>query len=102
MFLLDEQEVGIGGAAQHSHVEVPAGDSEFYFILVIYILTFQAGLVVNEVDFIVEAPDDKPQALAREHFYFPLGLWVAGLAISAIFLLAEIIIKWRENKQERR
>ena len=52
-----------------------------------------------EVPFKVEAQDDKPEPLAMEHFYFPLGLWLAGVVISVIFLLAEIIIKWRENQQ---
>ena len=69
------------------------------FILVNYILTFQAGLTVIEVGFKVEAPDDKPEPLRLEHFYFPLGLLLAGLVVSVICLLAEIIIKWRENQQ---
>ena len=34
-----------------------------------------------------------------EHIYFPLGLWLAGLLISAIFLLAEIIIHRRRQSQ---
>ena len=42
---------------------------------------------------------DKPEPLAMEHFYFPLGLWLAGLVISFSILLAEIIIKYRENQQ---
>ena len=71
----------------------------FIIILVNYILTFQAGLLVTEVPFIVEPPDDKPERLRLEHFYFPLGLWLAGLVVSGICLLAEIIIKWRENQQ---
>ena len=69
------------------------------FILVNYILTFQAGLVAIEVPFKVEAPDDEPEPLAMEHFYFPLGLWLAGLLVSVIFLLAEIINKYRVNQQ---
>ena len=52
-----------------------------------------------EVGFKVEAQDDKPEPLAMEHFYFPLGLWLAGIILSAIFLLAEIIIKLLENQQ---
>ena len=52
-----------------------------------------------EVPFKVEAPDDKPEPLAMENFYFPLGLWLAGLIVSVIFLLAEIIIKYFENQQ---
>ena len=44
-------------------------------------------------------PRDKPEPLAMEHFHFPLGLWLAGIILSAIFLLAEIIIKLLGNKQ---
>ena len=47
--------------------------------------------------FIVEPPDDKPQALEMEHIIFPLGLWLAGLVISLLVLLAEIIINYIEN-----
>ena len=35
---------------------------------------------------------DEPKPLKMEHFYFPLGLWLAGLLLSALSLLAEIII----------
>ena len=42
--------------------------------------------------FLEEKPrDDKPEPLTMEHFYFPLGLWLAGLLLSAFLLLAEII-----------
>ena len=34
-----------------------------------------------------------------EHVYFPLGLWLAGLLVSANFLLAEIIIHRRRKSQ---
>ena len=34
-----------------------------------------------------------------EHILFPLGLWLAGLLISTIFLLAEIIIHRRRKSQ---
>ena len=98
-FLHAEQEVDIRGGAQQSFDEVPAGHSQFYIDFVNYILTFQAGLTVIEVPFKVEAPDDKPEPLRLEHFYFPLGLLLAGLVVSVIFLLAEIITKWRENQQ---
>ena len=63
------------------------------FIKVNYVLTFQAGLVNNEVPFKAEVPDSEPEPLRLEHFYFPLGLWLAGLVVSVICLLAEIIIK---------
>ena len=43
--------------------------------------------------------DDGPEPLRMEHVYFPLGLWLGGLLISAIFLLAEIIIHRRRKSQ---
>ena len=49
-------------------------------------------MTVIEVDFKEEKEDDDPEPLRMEHFYFPLGLWFGGLILSAIFLLAEIII----------
>ena len=52
-----------------------------------------------EVPFKVEAPDDEPEPLRLEHFYFPIGLWLAGVVVSVICLLAEIIIKYFENQQ---
>ena len=55
-------------------------------------------MVVIEVDFYEEAPDDKPEPLEMEHFYFPLVLWTAGLLVSTIFLLAEIFIR-RKSKR---
>ena len=42
---------------------------------------------------------DKAQPLAMEHFYLPLGLLLAGIILSAIFLLAEIITKRLGNQQ---
>ena len=47
-------------------------------------------MVVAEVGFEEEPEDDEPEPLTMEHFYFPLGLWLAGLGLSIIFLLAEI------------
>ena len=69
------------------------------FIKVRYNLTFQAGLTATEVGFNEENPDDKPEPLEMEHFYFPLGLWLAGLVISLIFLLAEIILNRRKKSK---
>ena len=46
---------------------------------------------------------DKPEPLEMEHFYFLVGLWIAGLVISMICLLAEIIVNYirkRSNKEE--
>ena len=60
-------------------------------------------MVVIEVGFEAEPYDDKPKPLEMEHFYFPLGLWSAGLVISLICLLAEIILNYirkRSNKEE--
>ena len=68
-------------------------------ITVNYILTFQAGLTVIEVGFKEEKEDDDPEPLRMEHFYFPLGLWLGGLILSAIFLLAEIIIHRRRKSK---
>ena len=48
-------------------------------------------MLVNEVYFKEEAQDTEPKPLGMEHFYFPLGLWIVGLLLSTIFLLAEII-----------
>ena len=60
-----------------------------------YISTFQAGLLIAEVVFKEDEEDSEPQALGLEHFFFPLGLWLVGLFISAFCLLAEIITKCR-------
>ena len=65
---------------------------ECEFLLFHYILTFQAGLTIIEVGYTEEQPDDDPVPLKMEHFYFPLGMWLVGILLSAIFLLAEIII----------
>ena len=54
---------------------------------------------IIEVDFKVEKGEDDPEPLTMEHIYFPLGLWLAGLLISTIFLLAEIIIHRRRKSQ---
>ena len=48
-------------------------------------------MVAIEVGFKQEKEDDDPEPLRMEHFYFPLGLWIVGLLLSTIFLLAEII-----------
>ena len=68
------------------------------FVLVNFILTLQAGLTIIEVSFKVEAPDDEPESLRFEHIRFPLGLWLAGLVISLLVLLTEIIINCIENQ----
>ena len=56
-------------------------------------------MTVNEVGFKEEKEDDDPEPLRMEHFYFPLGLWLAGLILSAIFLLTEIIIHRRRKSK---
>ena len=62
-------------------------------------MTFQAGLTVIEVGFKEEEEDDGNEPLRMEHFYFPLGLWLGGLILSAIFLLTEIIIHRRRKSK---
>ena len=71
-----------------------------YIFTIKYNLKFQAGLLVNEVSFKVEPDNDKPEPLEMEHFYLPLGLWLAGLVVSTIFLLAEMIA--HRSKQSKR
>ena len=56
-------------------------------------------MTVIEVGFKVEKEDDDPEPLRMEHFYFPLGLWLVGLILSAIFLLTEIIIHRRRKSK---
>ena len=51
------------------------------------------------LDLLKQNNRDKPEPLKMEHFYFPLGLWLAGIILSAIFLLAEIIMKRLGNQQ---
>ena len=45
------------------------------------------NLPLKEVD-----EEAKLAPLRMEHFYFPIGIWFVGMILSAIFLLAEIII----------
>ena len=49
-------------------------------------------MAVIEVGFEQEKEDDEPKPLEMKHFYFPLGVLLGGLILSAIFLLTEIII----------
>ena len=56
-------------------------------------------MTVIEVHFKEEKEDDDPEPLRMEHFYFPLGLWLGGLILSAIFLLTEIIIHRRRKSK---
>ena len=62
-------------------------------------MTFQAGLVVFETPFIMEGENDEPEALEMEHFIFPIGLWLAGLVLSTLCLLIEIIIQRCGNQE---
>ena len=48
-------------------------------------------MTVIEVGFEQEKEDDEPKPLEMKHFYFPLGVLLGGLILSAIFLLTEII-----------
>ena len=52
-----------------------------------------------EVGFKEEVEDDEPEPLRMEHFYFPLGLWLVGLILSAIFLLTEVMLHRRRKSQ---
>ena len=54
-------------------------------------LTFKAGLAIVEVHFKADLAEDGIEPLGFEHFYFPLVLWLAGIILSAFFLLAEIL-----------
>ena len=48
---------------------------------------------IVEVHFEAEKEEDgEPEPLRMEHFYFPLGLWLVGILLSVLCLLAEIII----------
>ena len=49
----------------------------------------------------MEKEEDHPEPLRMEHIYFTLGLWLAGLLISTIFLLAEIIIHRSRKSQNK-
>ena len=49
--------------------------------------------MIGEASFKEEKDDDdEPEPLRMIHFYFPLGLWLCGLILSALFFFAEIII----------
>ena len=50
-------------------------------------------MTILEVDYIVEMDDDELEPLRMEHFYFPGGLWLIGILLSVLALLAEIIIR---------
>ena len=55
----------------------------------------------NEVPFKEEEETKENEPLKMEHFYFPLGMWLGGLILSTIFLLAEIIIhRIRKSKRD--
>ena len=56
-------------------------------------------MTVIEVGFKEEVEVDEAEPLRMEHFYFPLGLWLVGLILSAIFLLTEIMLHRRGKSQ---
>ena len=58
--------------------------------------------MAKEVPFKVKAQDSEPEPLRLEHFYFPIGLWLVGLLLSALCLLAEILIKRSGNTTEKK
>ena len=54
-----------------------------------------------EVGFTEEEPDDEPEPLRMEHFYFPLGLWMVGILLSLSCFAGEIIIHYgRKSKTD--
>ena len=58
-------------------------------------------MTVIEVGFKAEEEDDQPEPLRMEHFYFPLGLWLVGILLSVLCLLAELIIhRLRKSKTD--
>ena len=58
-------------------------------------------MLIIDVPFKAEKEDDESEALEREHFYFPLGLWLVGILLSVFCLLAEIIIhRLRKSKTD--
>ena len=58
-------------------------------------------MTIAEVPFKAEEEDDQPEPLRMEHFYFPLGLWLVGILLSVLCLLAELIIhRLRKSKTD--
>ena len=44
-----------------------------------------------EVGFKEDPPNDEPEALRMEHFYFPLGILFVGSLLSLLCFIAEIL-----------
>ena len=58
-------------------------------------------MVNIEIPFIAKEPVGEPEPLRMDHFYFPLGLWVVGILLSVLCLLAELIIhRLRKSKTD--
>ena len=58
-------------------------------------------MTIIPVPFNAEVEDDEPEPLRMEHFYFPLGLWLVGILLSVLCLLAELIIhRLRKSKTD--
>ena len=57
-------------------------------------------MIAFEAHFKEGVKDEKNEPLGMEYFYFPLGLWLGGLLLSAIILLAEIIIHRRGKSHQ--
>ena len=57
---------------------------------------------IVEVHFEAEKEeDDEPEPMRMEHFYFPLGLWLVGILLSVLCLLAELIFhRLRKSKTD--
>ena len=94
--LHDEQEVAAGGAVRQPYLEVSTGMK--YVDPTFSHLTFQAGLLLKEKSPNEEEVTESLEPLHMEHFYFPLILWGAGLVLSSVSFIVEIIIKRLQKK----
>ena len=56
---------------------------------------------MKKMTFRQEEEEESLEALGLEHFYPPLLLWAAGLGLSALSFIAELIIKPRGQRGER-
>ena len=63
----------------------------------------KAGLTMKKMTFSQEEEEEEEslKALGLEHFYLPLLLWTAGLGLSALSFIVEIIVKPRGQRRER-
>ena len=57
-------------------------------------------MLILEVPFEEEEEEEPLEPLRMEHFWFPLGLLLGGLVLSAIFFILEIIIKFMQRNDD--